>query len=76
MNLFKYNIALKYGPKHQENIKSNHAQLNFIFVSHGKLLMFKSLKCKMFKGLSYVVQLHKVMEHMKGKLFDLKKRNE
>jgi hypothetical protein len=28
----------------------------------------------MFKGLSYVVQLHKVMEHIRGKLFNLKKR--
>lgn len=44
-------ISLKYGPTHQENIESNHAQLNFIFVSHGKLLMFKSLKCKIFKGI-------------------------
>jgi len=45
-----------------------------LYVSHGKLLMFKSLKCKMFKGLSYMVQLHKVMEHIRGKLSNLKKR--
>lgn len=71
MNLFKYDSALKYGPTHVYR-----AQLNFIFVSHGKLLMFKSLKCKMFKGLSYMVQLTQGHGTHKRKTIQPKKENE